>query len=200
MTRKSSNAIAISAIEEEYLAFDPGQGFATRGDGVVERGLGPRAGLAQVRLELSEELLDRVEVGRVGRSRIASPWAIARSASLGKRVSRTDMFSRQALCPSAQANQLLPRPLAPMMSRLRRLAIQPQRRVCSGRQGAARLWRRLLRRPDRGVAAQGPCRLASGLVGYSELRRRRRRACCQIPIDAISAAISLSKPGIWRVA
>ena len=199
MTRKSSNAIAISAIEEEYLAFDPGQGFATRGDGVVERGLGPRAGLAQVRLELSEELLDRVEVGRVGRSRIASPWAIARSASLGKRVSRTDMFSRQASCPSAQANQLLPRPLAPMMSRLRRLAIQPQA-ACSGRQGAARLWRRLLRRPDRGVAAQGPCRLASGLVGYSELRRRRRRACCQIPIGVIFAAISQSKPDTWRVA
>jgi hypothetical protein len=36
------------------------------------------------------------------------------------------MFSRHALWPSAQASQLLPRPLTPVGSKLRRSAIQSQ--------------------------------------------------------------------------
>jgi hypothetical protein len=36
------------------------------------------------------------------------------------------MFSRQALCPSAQASQLVPGPLAPAMRKLRHPAIQSQ--------------------------------------------------------------------------
>jgi len=36
-------------------------------------------------------------------------------------VENGDGFPRQAFCPSAQASQLLPRPAAPVMSRLRAL-------------------------------------------------------------------------------
>ena len=39
------------------------------------------------------------------------------------------MFSRQALWPRAQANQLLPKPDAPVTSKLRRSAIQGTRPV-----------------------------------------------------------------------
>jgi predicted GNAT family N-acyltransferase len=48
-------------------AFGWGDGGEEAADGRPELLLGPRRGLAQQRLELGEQLLDRVEVGRVRR-------------------------------------------------------------------------------------------------------------------------------------
>jgi hypothetical protein len=46
--------------------------------------------------------------------------------SLGAGVENGDVFSARLVGPSAQASQLLPRPLTPVGSKLRRSAIQSQ--------------------------------------------------------------------------
>ena len=57
---------SVSTMCEEGLGFGPRQRRATVGNGVIKGGFCPRANLAQMGFELGEELLDRVEVRRVG--------------------------------------------------------------------------------------------------------------------------------------
>jgi hypothetical protein len=60
---------SVSGVSEEVCAFVGLEGFKGGGDGGFERVEGTGGGFAQVCLELGEAILDRIEVGTVGRQK-----------------------------------------------------------------------------------------------------------------------------------
>jgi len=75
----------IAGLEEIVTALALGNGVEDVGDGVADGVLGPGGGLSEPVFELGEELLDRVEVGRVFRKQEevrAAPRMAWRTAAL----------------------------------------------------------------------------------------------------------------------